>query len=281
MSFSTDAFFFVLTSAAAGLYLLYGFLRRNDPPERRKPVRFWGEIFAVLLAIFIFRGFVFDWFRIPSGSMRPTLEVGDFVLVRKSAFGVRIPETDIRLTEGAAPARGDVIVFRKPVGGVFYIKRVIGVPGDRVTYRGKRVLVNGREFNYAPLGTAADGGDSVIAERRMPRFAEEIPGRGWHDILLDGDRSVFIRPPDARHCALGRGGGAADLTCQVPPASYFVLGDNRDHSQDSRFWGFVPRERIVGPAVRVVFNFVEWDWERAWKSLALRAAPAARAEEGE
>lgn len=281
MSFSTDAFFFVLTTAAAALYGLYAFLRRNDPPERRKPVRFWGEIFVVLLAIFMFRGFMFDWFRIPSGSMRPTLEVGDFVLVRKSAFGVRIPETDIRLTEGDAPARGDVIVFRKPGGGIFYIKRIIGVPGDRVTYRGKRVLVNEREFNYAPLGAAAGESQSVLGARSMPMFAEEIPNRGWHDILLDGDLSVFIRSPDPRHCALGRAGRSADLTCEVPPGHYFVLGDNRDHSQDSRFWGFVPREKIVGPAVRVVFNFAEWDWERAWKDLALRAAPEARAEEAE
>ena len=277
MSFSTDAFFFALTAVAALVYGLYAFLRRNDPPERRKPVRFWGEIFIVLLAIFMFRGFMFDWFRIPSGSMRPTLEVGDFVLVRKSAFGVRIPETDIRLTDGEAPARGDVIVFRKPVGGIFYIKRIIGVPGDRVTYRGKRVLVNGEEFHYAPLGLDGDG----LETRRMPKFAEEIPGRGWHDILLDGDLSVFIRSPDPRHCALGRSGRSADLTCNVPAGHYFVLGDNRDHSQDSRFWGFVPRERIVGPAVRVVFNFARWDWERAWKSLSLRTAATARAKESE
>ena len=251
--------------------LVYGFFaltRRDDPPERRKPVRFWGEIFVVLLVIFVFRGFMYDWFRIPSGSMRPTLEVGDFVLVKKSAFGVRIPETDLRITQGDDPQRGDVIVFRKPGGNIFYIKRVIGVPGDRVTYRGKKVLVNGSELNYARLGTAN-------GPRRLPHFAEEIPGRGWHDILLDGDLSVFIRAPDADFCFLGRGGHSADLTCDVPPGRYFVLGDNRDHSQDSRFWGFVPRERIVGPAVRVVFNFVDWDWARAWSSLQLRDGPAA------
>lgn len=267
LSFSTDAFFFVLTIAAALIYGVYARLRRNDPPERRKPVRFWGEICVVLLVIFIFRGFMFDWFRIPSGSMRPTLEVGDFVLVRKSAFGVRIPETDIRLTRGEEPARGDVIVFRKPGPGVFYIKRIVGAPGDRVTYRGKRVLVNGREFNYARRGTGDGGG------RQLPQFAEEIPGRGWHDILLDRDLSVLLRPPDPRRCGLERAGRSVELTCEVPPDHYFVLGDNRDHSQDSRFWGFVPRDRIVGPAVRVVFNFVEWDWARAWKSLQLRPAP--------
>ena len=273
MPFSTDAFFFALTLAAALIYGLYALLRRNDPPERRKSVRLWGEIFAVLLAIFVFRGFLFDWFRIPSGSMRPTLEVGDFVLVKKSAFGVKIPETDLRLTEGDAPRRGDVIVFRKPGGNIFYIKRVIGIPGDTVTYRGKRVLVNADEFSYAPLGMTGGA-------RQMPRFAEEIPRRGWHDILLDGDRSVFIRSPDPRHCRLGRSAGAAALTCEVPSGQYFVLGDNRDHSQDSRFWGFVPRDRIVGPAIRVVFNFVDWDWERAWSSLDLREVPGGEGAEG-
>ena len=270
MSFSTDAFFFALTLLSALFYGAYALLRRNDPPERRKPVRFWGEIFAVLLVIFVFRGFMFDWFRIPSGSMRPTLQVGDFVLVKKSAFGIKIPETDLRVTPGDAPRRGDVIVFRKPGGGIFYIKRVIGIPGDEVAYRGKRVIVNRGEFNYAPLGM-------VPGARPMPRFAEEIPSRGWHDILLDGDRSVFIRSPDPEHCRLGRSDDSAGLTCRVPPGHYFVLGDNRDHSQDSRFWGFVPRDRIVGPAIRVVFNFVDWNWDRAWSSLRLRDAPEIQA----
>ena len=285
MSFSTDAFFFALTLVAGALYGAYAFARRGAEAERRKPVRFWREIFAVLLVIFIFRGFIYDWFRIPSGSMRPTLEVGDFVLVEKSAFGVRIPETELRLTEGAAPLRGEVIVFRKPGGGIFYIKRVIGIPGDIVTYSEKRVLVNGDEFNYEPLGEDEGGREGVFGARKMPHLAEEIPGRGWHDILLDGDLSVFIRPPDREYCTLGGEGGRADLTCKVPAGHYFVLGDNRDHSQDSRFWGFVPRDRIVGPAIRVVFNFVDWDWERAWSSLKLRAAPraatAAETAEGE
>ena len=284
MSFSTDAFFFVLTVIAAVVYACFAVLRRNDPPERRKSVRFWGEILTVLFVIFMFRGFMFDWFRIPSGSMRPTLEVGDFVLVKKSAFGIRIPETDLRLTEGDQPARGDVIVFRKPGGNIFYIKRVIGIPGDLVTYRGKKVLVNRQEFNYAPLGVVSDPGESVLGgAREMPRLAEEIPGGGWHDILLDGDLSVFIRSPDRDFCSLGRAGNSPDLTCEVPVGHYFVLGDNRDHSQDSRFWGFVPRDRIVGPAVRVVFNFVDWDWERAWSSLKLRAGPqeAVAAEEAD
>ena len=225
MSFSTDAFFFVLTVIAAVVYACFAVMRRNDPPERRKPVRFWGEILTVLFVIFMFRGFMFDWFRIPSGSMRPTLEVGDFVLVKKSAFGIRIPETDLRLTEGDPPERGDVIVFRKPGGNIFYIKRVIGIPGDLVTYRGKKVLVNRREFNYAPRGVVSDPGESVLGgAREMPRFAEEIPGGGWHDILLDGDLSVFIRSPDRDFCSLGARGKFGGLDLRSAGGALFCPG---------------------------------------------------------
>ena len=268
MSFSTDLFFFALALASGLVYAAYALARRNDPPDARKPVRLWGEIFAVMLVIFIFRGFLFDWFRIPSGSMMPTLQVGDFVLVKKSAYGVRVPAAGFRLTDGDPPRRGEVIVFRKPGENTYYIKRVVGIPGDIVAYRDKKVLINDEPLQYrAPQ---QDDRNNPDADLRMTRFEENIPGRGWHDVLLDDDRSVFIRPPDPEWCALARDDGFPALICKVPPGGYFVLGDNRDHSQDSRFWGFVPRDRIVGPAVRVVFNFSDWQWRRAWLSLRLR-----------
>lgn len=243
---SPDKFFFFATLIAGAFYLYFKLTRGSAPPAQRKAIRLAREAFICLLAVFILRGFFYDWFRIPSNSMLPTLTIGDMVLTDKNRYGYRLPILNIRLTPGTPPARGDIIIFKKPGSDLFYIKRIIGVPGDTVRYGDdKSLTINGTPLLWEAEGL--EGGGSIMLLR------EEIDG-GWHDMYIDAGNNVLFQPPDAEHCRLNHSSLGDILNCTVPPHRYFVLGDNRDHSNDSRFWGFVPEENIVGPASRVVFN---------------------------
>ena len=197
--------------------------------------------------------------------MQPTLTVGDFVLVDRRKYGVRLPVFNTRLSAGENPQRGDIIVFRHPHNGVVYIKRVMAAPGDGIVLQaGGGVAVNGAE-----LSARAEGIYRYDDFGEGGRFAEQMPGGGWHWILRDADsRGGVGAPPDDGYCQLRDGG--LRLYCVVPSDRYFVLGDNRDHSSDSRSWGFVPRENIIGPALNVLFNF--GDWSRTGDSLRLYPA---------
>jgi signal peptidase I len=206
---------------------------------------------ALVLAFFV-RVFLFQPFNIPSGSMIPTLLVGDLILVNKYHYGLRLPVINKKIVENNDPKPGDVIVFRYPVDTrIDYIKRVVGVPGDEIAYLNQKLSINGK-----PVETRADGEyydeDSM---RYAPRFVEKL-GAVEHRILVDPKRTAYYGPEPktfAQHEACRY--NAEGVVCKVPAGHYFVMGDNRDNSQDSRFWGFVPDQNIVGRAFLIWMNF--------------------------
>ena len=209
-------------------------------------------LFPVILAVFLLRSFLFEPFKIPSGSMIPTLAIGDLILVNKFHYGVRLPVINKKIIENNDPKRGDVMVFRYPVDpGVDYIKRVIGGPGDEVAYLNKRLSINGQAVPTEPLPEFYNE-DSL----RYAQQASEKIGDVEHRFLTDTQRPGFVIPmqdfvafrDNCRYNAEG-------VVCKVPPGHYFMMGDNRDNSQDSRYWGFVPDANIVGKAFFVWMNF--------------------------
>jgi len=209
-------------------------------------------LFPVILAVFVLRSFLFEPFKIPSGSMIPTLLVGDLILVNKFHYGVRLPVLNTKIIANHDPQRGDVMVFRYPADPrVDYIKRVVGVPGDVVNYANQRLSVNGQPVPVESRGEFYDE-DTL---RYAPLFVEKL-GEVEHQILVNPDRNPLYGPirkqfPFAENCRYS----AEGVTCTVPAGHYFMLGDNRDNSEDSRFWGFVPDKNIVGKAFFVWMNF--------------------------
>jgi len=208
-------------------------------------------LFPVIAAVFVLRSFLFEPFKIPSGSMIPTLLVGDLILVNKFAYGIRLPVINKKITEGDKPQRGDVMVFRyPPKPSLDYIKRVVGVPGDEVAYLNKRLTINGKPIETKALPDYFDE-DAV---RYFKQFEESL-GSESHRLLNDPDRPAFVPGADdfafKSNCTYTVEG----VTCKVPEGQYFMMGDNRDNSLDSRYWGFVPDENIVGKAFFVWMNF--------------------------
>lgn len=227
-----DKVFFSKRRQAAGPDV--GGAASDDTAETSEPllVDLSRSLFPVLAIVLVLRSFLVEPFQIPSGSMLPTLEVGDFILVNKYAYGLRLPVAGTKVVSMGDPERGDVMVFRYPEDGATnYIKRVIGLPGDRVRYRDKQLFINdepvAREF--------------VARLPPMERWREEVGGVE-HDVYL----------------TLGRVAGNGEGEWLVPDGHYFVMGDNRDNSNDSRFWGTVPDELVVGKAFAIWMH---------WKSL--------------
>jgi signal peptidase I len=208
-------------------------------------------LFPVILAVFVLRSFLFEPFKIPSGSMIPTLLVGDLILVNKFAYGLRLPVLNTRLTEGTPPKRGDVMVFRyPPKPSLDYIKRVVGVPGDEVAYLNKKLTINGKPVPDARLSDYFDRD----AMRYFKQFEEQL-GAKKHRLLNDDERPAFVPGveefPFKQNCRYSVEG----VVCKVPEGHYFMMGDNRDNSLDSRYWGFVPDKNIVGKAFLIWMNF--------------------------
>ena len=198
-------------------------------------VEYSKSFFPVLLLVLALRSFLVEPFQIPSGSMLPTLQVGDFILVNKFAYGIRLPVIDYKIINVGEPKRGDVMVFRYPANPkVDYIKRVIGVPGDHIVYKDKVLYINGHKMEQTFV-------------------AQEPPWLPQRELLTeqldDAPHSIYreLNVP------------ATDVERVVPEGQYFMMGDNRDNSNDSRFWGFVPEANIVGKAVAIWMH-----WELAW-----------------
>ena len=208
-------------------------------------------LFPVILVVFLLRSFLFEPFKIPSGSMIPTLQIGDLILVNKFHYGIRLPVINKKIWPVQDPQRGDVMVFRYPKDpSVDYIKRVVGVPGDEIAYLNQRLTINGRPVSEQPLPDYYDE-ESL---RYQPQFLEKLGGVEHH-ILVDPQRPTYLPAnenfPYRQNCRYN----AEGVVCKVPPGHYFMMGDNRDNSQDSRYWGFVPDENIVGRAFFVWMNF--------------------------
>ena len=208
-------------------------------------------LFPVILVVFVLRSFLFEPFKIPSGSMIPTLLIGDLILVNKFTYGVRLPVIHTKITEGNAPQRGDVMVFRyPPQPSLDYIKRVVGVPGDEVAYLNKRLTINGKEV---PTKAVPDFFDESQV-RYFKQFEEEL-GAKPHRVLNNTEAPAFVQGASnfeyRQNCTYSVEG----VVCKVPEGHYFMMGDNRDNSLDSRYWGFVPDKNIVGKAFFVWMNF--------------------------
>ncbi|WP_137896435.1 signal peptidase I [Ramlibacter sp. 2FC] len=208
-------------------------------------------LFPVIAVVFLLRSFLFEPFKIPSGSMVPTLLIGDLILVNKFTYGLRLPVINTKLTEGKPPQRGDVMVFRyPPKPSLDYIKRVVGVPGDEVAYLNKRLTINGQ-----PVATSAMPEFFDESAMRYFKQFEESLGNHQHRTITDDDRPAFIPGaddfPNRKNCRYSVEG----VVCKVPEGHYFMMGDNRDNSLDSRYWGFVPDKNIVGRAFFIWMNF--------------------------
>ncbi len=249
---------FVLLLVTGGIWLLDRFAlaaRRGKDVVEPWWVEYAKSFFPVILVVFFIRSFLVEPFKIPSGSMIPTLQVGDFILVNKFTYGIRLPIINYKLVQLGDPKRGDVMVFHYPENpSMDYIKRVVGIAGDIIEYRGKRLWVNGIEQAQQPDGDynyVEQGLNFVHTEKRI-----ETLGERRHAILVNPEMPTLRLGSVAEFS--GRENCIYDndmVRCKVPEGSYFMMGDNRDNSRDSRYWGFVPDNQIVGKAFFVWMNF--------------------------
>ena len=212
----------------------------GQPPEHvRDPmlVEYAKAFFPVILIVFVLRSFIAEPFRIPSGSMLPTLNIGDFILVNKFSYGVRLPVANVKVVDLDDPARGDIMVFRFPHDPkMHFVKRVVGLPGDTIETRGGELFINGKRMKYTADGQY-EFKNGYKRDVKLDKLVEDLGGVE-HDILID------------------RGRRSQDIKQVVPDGHYFVMGDNRNYSNDSRYWGFVPDENVVGKAF---FIWFAWD----------------------
>jgi len=225
---------------------------RLEAEMLRQPtwIEYSGSFFPVIALVFFLRSFLYEPFKIPSSSMVPTLVIGDLILVNKFTYGIRLPVLNKKIIAINNPQRGDVMVFKYPKDpSLDYIKRVVGVPDDKIVYKNKRLIVNGKVVSYQPLPDYLD--EEHLSY--FKQYSENLTGVK-HRILNDERAPSYVQNPDPfpQHelCTYNTEGFA----CTVPAGHYFMMGDNRDNSLDSRYWGFVPDENIVGKAFFVWMN---------------------------
>ena len=232
-------------SKIAYFLIFLKFSKSEKYSHRPKLVQWSIELFPVLLLVLVFRGFIFEPFRVPSNSMMPTLLTGDFILVNKFDYGFRLPISNSKLVEFSKPNRGDVIVFRYPnyeknpgYSGVDFIKRIVAGPGDVISYKNDQLTINDNSMDIKIIGPyiGVDSGKPMNNYKLVQEFIDSMP----HEILLNPK---------------GHSKELPEIT--IPEGHYFVMGDNRAHSSDSRFWGFVPEDYILGRAIGI---WMHWDW---------------------
>ena len=264
IGFSINEILFLATLATGACWVAWRLkLRRMTEPLAKKPlwVSFGSELFVVVALMSTCRIAVADWPKVPSGSMEPTLRVGDYLLVNHLAYGPRLPFTNTAIEFGQ-PERGDVVVFRHPANvSEFYVKRLVGLPGDRVSFKNGVVSVNGEPFDAHLVG------DGAAEEDRGQWMVRETAAGASRTLKINpfvqGRLPLNLQDPGlAAHCTSE---SSAAWQCVVPAGRYLMLGDNRDNSSDSRVFGFVPHTQVYGKAVRVLMNFS--DLKRAWTAL--------------
>lgn len=227
------ALLLVVLSAVSGfiwlLDLLFWAKKRGPEVKPGRIIEFSRSFFPVFFAVLLLRSFLVEPFRIPSGSLEPTLLVGDFVAVSKFSYGLRLPVLEKKFIEISHPKKGDIAVFRWPPAPAYdYIKRVIGVPGDKVSYHNKVLTINGQEARQTFVEYTVDESSGLP----VAKYRENINGL---------EHNIFVRPSAP----------AVDFDVEVPAGKYFMMGDNRDDSADSRFWGFVDDANLRGRAFLV------------------------------
>lgn len=217
-------------------------------------VRYTAEFFPVLLAVFVLRSFLLEPFKVPSGSMIPTLQIGDYIGVNKFIYGIRLPVLNIKIVDLGSPQRGDIAVFRHPKDeSATYVKRIVALPGDEIEYQNKRLKINGQELGYQVQEPYLDSENMRHVNQSIESYSADLGGNR-HVVITNPEQISFAMPatlPDARYCHRNEDA----LICKVPPGHYFAMGDNRDNSADSRYWGFVPDKNLVGRASLVFVNF--------------------------
>jgi signal peptidase I len=235
------ALFLVIAAALSGLIALFDTLiwskHRSEDQNKPKIVAYAREFFPILLGVLLLRTFLIEPFRIPSGSLEPTLQVGDFVAVNKYTYGLRLPVLETEILNISHPKTGDIAVFRWPPNPSFdYIKRVIGRPGDIISYHNKHLTINGKPMEQTFMEYTTDESSG----RAVARYEENLNGQK-HNIYIN------TREP------------AVDFDVTVPKGYYFMMGDNRDDSADSRYWGFVPEANLRGRAFAV---WMSWNGKK-------------------
>ncbi len=250
MNFDFSALLVFLTFASGLIWLGYSLFTKKrvkdsadetetaDSPKLPLIVEYSKSFFPIFLIVLILRSFIFEPFKIPSASMMPTLLIGDFILVNKFEYGLRLPVLHTKVLDNDTPERGDIVVFRFPEDpSIPFIKRVVGIPGDQIAYRDKTLFINGKEIEKTPMGRYKAQGSGASMDG-VALLEEQLTPALSHRILIDPRRFSL------------------ELETIVPDGHYFVLGDNRDNSKDSRFWGFVPDENLMGEAFMIWMN---WD----------------------
>lgn len=214
-------------------------------------IEYARSFFPILLLVLLLRSFLAEPFRIPSGSEKPDLLIGDFILANKFSYGIRLPVIHKKIISIGEPKRGDIVVFLWPKDiSIYFIKRVIGLPGDVITYKDKVLTINGQLASQTLLGEQTD----------QDGMNEKWPVLLKRENLLGVQHEIYLRPDQL----------ATDFSVTVPPGNYFVMGDNRDNSLDSRYWGFVPEKDLIGKAMWVFFSWDNEQHQVRWGRLGLR-----------
>jgi signal peptidase I len=237
-------FMLLMVVLTGGIWLIDSlFLKKNRPANSEDPevLEYAKSFFPVILVVFFVRSFIVEPFKIPSGSMMPTLLTGDFILVNKFTYGLREPVFNHTFFEVGKPKRGDVFVFHfPPEPTTNYIKRVIGLPGDKISYQDKRLTINGKLLDVTEVGDyeyVASGLNMIAAKQYREQLSDDVQ----HEILIDPAVPVGLQLANGE-----------EIT--IPAGQYLAMGDNRDNSSDSRAWGFVPEQNLVGKAFFIWMN---------------------------